>query len=570
MKKHVAIVFFLFLIASLLRFPKLSTVPNGMQWDEMGYAYNAYSIIETGKDEWGRSFPLFLKSFGDVKPALLSYLIIPSFKIFGVNEFAARFPTALLGVLSVIAFYGINYLLSKNKKLSFVGAIILAITPWHIHYSKIAFDPMISLSFLLIGLFLFIAENKLHKFSGAIFLFLSMYTYNAARFFVPLIVLAYIIIFKKNNYKKFIKSSLIPLSTLAIGFVIIAGLTFFSTAGSRAKAVFFWDPVQVKTEVEEGIYRDVVLDKPFIRLFNNKPIYLTYKLIRNYTNHFSYDYLFANTWQTPAFAFSKHGHLLLIFLPLILIGVFSSKKDNLNKFYLFWLLVSPIASTLTKGDPNANRSLIMVPAIAFFVAQGVFAFSNFGKKKITKRILFSLILIIIGFNTILYVHDYSNFFPEDSAPYSHSFYKKASREIYAQKDQFSKIYFTNTDAQPYIFIAWYNLMDPTIVQKNTENRDIEYLGGVRELDNFRFIGVKRNNLPCLLLEKNVLVVASSIDGPYFANKVAGYDNVEILPKESYYHADRFHPEKTALELYDSKELSSLENEYLNYLCSLNK
>jgi 4-amino-4-deoxy-L-arabinose transferase-like glycosyltransferase len=570
MKRHLIAIISIIFLAAVLRFYKLDSVPAGMQWDEMGYAYNAYSIMETGRDEWGNRLPLFLKSFGDYKPALLSYLMIPSFKIFGINDFAAKFPTALLGVLGIIGFYFINLKLSKKANFAFLSALILAITPWHIHYSKIAFDPIVSLSLLLIGLFLFISKNKTQTIAGSLVLFLSMYTYNGARFFVPLIILSYIYIFHKNNLKKYFQKNTTSLLCLLSGFVIIFGLTIFSPAGSRAKAVFFWDPVEVTTAVEEGIYRDAILAKPLTRVFNNKPLHLTFQLADNYASHFSYDYLFANTWQTPAFAFPRHGHLLLIFLPFLLIGIFASKNTKLKKFYLVWLILSPIASTLTKGDPNANRSLIMVPAIVFFVSQGIFYTGNLFKRELLRKAVFLLITLSVGFNTVLYAHDYYNFFPEDSATYWHSFYKEAVQEVHNKKSDFSSIYFTNTDTQPYIFFAWYNLINPETVQANTDNRDIEHLGGIKELENISFRSIKKEDLACLLIQDNVLVAISSNDGPFFIDRSEKYINIKLLPEKTYYHKNRFHPEKATLELYNSKSLTALETEYLEDRCASQK
>lgn len=43
----------IFLFAFVLRVFMLGHIPWGFQWDEASYAYNAYSILKTGKDEWG-------------------------------------------------------------------------------------------------------------------------------------------------------------------------------------------------------------------------------------------------------------------------------------------------------------------------------------------------------------------------------------------------------------------------------------------------------------------------------------------------------------------------------------
>jgi len=103
------ILMFLFLgiviIAAVLRLWQLGHVPPSPDWDEAALGYDAYSIIHTGRDEFGKFLPVVLRSFDDYKPALYAYLAIPPVFLFGLNVFAVRFPSAFFGVLSVIVVF---------------------------------------------------------------------------------------------------------------------------------------------------------------------------------------------------------------------------------------------------------------------------------------------------------------------------------------------------------------------------------------------------------------------------------------------------------------------------------
>src|SRR3990167_8598168 len=81
-------------IASVLRLWQLGKVPSSPDWDEVALGYNAYSILQTGRDEYGKFLPIVLRSFDDYKPALYVYLAIPAIKLFGLNVFAVRLPSA--------------------------------------------------------------------------------------------------------------------------------------------------------------------------------------------------------------------------------------------------------------------------------------------------------------------------------------------------------------------------------------------------------------------------------------------------------------------------------------------
>src|SRR3989337_2813666 len=105
-------------LAAILRFYKLGINPPGLYWDEAVFGYDAYSILKTGKDHHGVVLPLFFESFGDWKLPVYHHLLVPSIAVFGLNEFAVRFPSAFFGSLTIIVFFFIVKKLTKNIRLS--------------------------------------------------------------------------------------------------------------------------------------------------------------------------------------------------------------------------------------------------------------------------------------------------------------------------------------------------------------------------------------------------------------------------------------------------------------------
>src|SRR6266851_3228581 len=93
--KHKLLLGLIVLIALLLRLVNLGGNPPSLSWDEAAWGYNAYSLGIDGRDEFGRFLPLdYLESFGDFKPPVYAYLDVIPVKIFGLTEFATRFPSA--------------------------------------------------------------------------------------------------------------------------------------------------------------------------------------------------------------------------------------------------------------------------------------------------------------------------------------------------------------------------------------------------------------------------------------------------------------------------------------------
>src|SRR3989338_1459032 len=140
-------------LAFILRFYKLGEVPLSLDWDENSNAYNAYSILKTGRDEYGDFLPIANRSFDDYKPPLYMYLNIPTVSVFGLTPFAARLPSAFFGFLTVPLFYFLSKKLLENQKFvdakttALIAMLLLAISPWHLQFSRVGFEANVALFF---------------------------------------------------------------------------------------------------------------------------------------------------------------------------------------------------------------------------------------------------------------------------------------------------------------------------------------------------------------------------------------------------------------------------------------
>ena len=142
MKKTFWILLVIIAITAGLRLYKLGDVPVSPDWDETALGYNAYSILKTGRDEYGTFLPLTIRSFDDYKPPLYVYLTVPSVALFGLSVWSTRLPSALMGILAVLGTYFLvkQLLKDKDNNIALLSSFLLAISPWHIQFSRVAFE----------------------------------------------------------------------------------------------------------------------------------------------------------------------------------------------------------------------------------------------------------------------------------------------------------------------------------------------------------------------------------------------------------------------------------------------
>ena len=462
--------------AAFLRFYKLGLNPPGLYWDEAAFGYNAYSILKTAHDEHGRFLPyLAFESFGDWKLPVYFYLIVPSIAIFGLNEVAVRFPSAFLGTLTIPVFFILVKKLSKNVNLAILSALFLAISPWHIQFSRAGFETSAGLFFVVSGVYLFLIglESKSLNLRGArahlggvfrspftfsfLLLTLSMYTYHAYRVFVPLAAVSLVVIYKSEIQKNLSKIFL----SAALGLILFLPLLIFTfSAQGKYRATF-----QTAFHVEDFKMKKLDYDQKSKRPLRflskyiyQKPIYYAYVALNGYIDHFSPFFLFLRGDQIGRHSQVDLGQIN--FFEVIFIGASLFAVQNLNKntkrVMLSWLLLSPIPAMIVTPTPHADRTLQMAPALAFFSALG--AFYIFSKVKLL-ALKFAIIIFCL-FYFVSYFHFLKVHYPVKFAADWQDGYKQMVQKIEAFQDDYDRVYVTNINQVPYIYLLFYQKYDP--------------------------------------------------------------------------------------------------------------
>ena len=189
-----------------MRFWGLSSNPPSLYWDEVSQGYNTYSILRTGYDEHQEFLPLArFKAFGDYKAPVYIYADVPFMAMFGKNEFAIRFPSALFGTLTVLfTFLITRELFIKEKRrdaYALFASFFLSISPWHIQLSRAAYEGNIATFFTVTAVFLFfywLKRKPVFLIISAASFVIAFYAFNAHRVFIPLLVLLLGVITYKN------------------------------------------------------------------------------------------------------------------------------------------------------------------------------------------------------------------------------------------------------------------------------------------------------------------------------------------------------------------------------------
>ena len=170
-------------------------------WDEINFAESAREMLVSG-NYW--RVQIDYKPFWE-KPPLFFWLQALSMKAFGVNEFAARFPNAMIGVLTLLTLFFVGKRLI-DKRFGFLWALAYlgSFTP-HLYFKSGIIDPTFNFFMFLAIVFLVqtTTEKKvLFALLAGLFAGLAVWTKGPVGVGVPTLTLG--VVWAANHFKPFI------------------------------------------------------------------------------------------------------------------------------------------------------------------------------------------------------------------------------------------------------------------------------------------------------------------------------------------------------------------------------
>src|SRR3989339_227663 len=293
-------------VSLLVRGFSISSLPPELFGDEIDVGYQAFSLLHTGRDLYGQLFPTYIHSLSEWRTPMLMYYTVPTISIFGNTELGVRLPEVILGAVAPLILFLLVYQVSKNRSVALLSSIILAILPWHILYSRAAFESVLLLDFILLGTLLFIKQRY---FVSLLLFFLTPYIYSTASLFTPLWLLALTVLYRP----RFPKASFLLLIVLVpFGLSLLSG----QAAERFGKVGLFNNP-----EIIDQLTRYRTDSKsPLERLFSNRPVFIATRIYSNYLSAFSPEFLFIRGDNTARQSLQYIGELLPVFAPFLALG----------------------------------------------------------------------------------------------------------------------------------------------------------------------------------------------------------------------------------------------------------
>lgn len=481
------------ILAATIRLIWLDKYPSSLYSDEIDQGYNAYSLMLTGKDEHGVYMPVSLRSFGDWKPPLPSYFMIPFIRLIGLSEVSVRMPSALLGIITIILIFFLTMELfsdqEKRTKIALLSSFFLSISPWDILQSRAAMLVVTGLFFLVFGVYLFMKGLKNSKllYLRELSFALSIYSYYGLRVVIPVILITLLFSFKKRllgtlTHKDFLGLFIlgcILLLPLLISFIKQPDVIF-----GRAKTVSIFYDQGINLRKWELITQDGINANPLItRLFHNNFYMYGRNILQRFLSHFDGRYLFMIGDTSQPFQIPNMGILNftdLFFIPLGLLVIF--KKNYASRWLIFcWIIAGILPSAFTFVTPSSNRTFNAIVIYSILVAVGTFYFARILSKRLLGIFVISL-LYSLSFGYFL--NQYFVELPINHADWWNYGWKQVVEMVKNKEDKYNNIIVPDVNGMPYIYFLFYEKYSPEEFQKRAIKTYIADRFGYEHVEGF--------------------------------------------------------------------------------------
>lgn len=440
-KVHIFLILII-ILAAFLRIYKLDIVPPSLNWDEIDAGYNAYTIANWGRDEWGKFLPLVFTSFRDDKHPVHIYLTAPIVKLFGLSDFTARLSGAIIGVLNVVVIFFLGRILFKSDLVGLLSALFLAVSPYHLHFSRGLWEINFALFFFMLGLLLFfLALQKKGWFISLSFLSfgISILSYHSSKIIVPPILLLLIVLYIKDLKRLSLN--------FYFGIAILVAILIILIGNPRILGFARLQQTQFS--------KDIIEKTQTFKKTKSQILGLGEITLNQYLTHFTTQYLFISGDQNPRNSVKTFGEFYKIDAVFIFVGLLYLLKmrSKVTLIMFVWLLLAPIPSSLVSGAPNATRALFMMGSLHLITGLGAASIVGWfkGRGKIS---ILTAILFLLSLQVYMYLNYYFNVYPKQDA-IDWQYGMKQSAGFVRSHPEYAEVYVTDIRSQPYIFFLFY-------------------------------------------------------------------------------------------------------------------
>ena len=366
----------------------LASAPPGLYNDEASIGYNAWTIAHYGTDQFGTSWPLLFRDFGDFKSPASTYLLAPFTLLFPLTAALTRMPSAVAGVALAVAAGVLAWRLTRVRVVALLVMLEAAFEPWFFHTARIDLEADLFTVLCMVVALAALAGDGARRLRACavagVALALAPLAAQPGRYFAIVLAALVVVAYRRRTGQRQLALLIGPV--LATTLWLIVGTAGNGTARLTDVSVFHG------RSLVGGVGA----------------------WIANYPQYFSPSFLFVNGDPNIRHSTGFEGLILATAIPVLIAGLVSCARtwhEPLSKVALLGLVIAPVGPAVTVVI-SARRDIVFLPFLVIVLARGWLVLSRWLSRRLIVAVALAAATAAAGG---AYLADYALAYPSRSA-----------------------------------------------------------------------------------------------------------------------------------------------------------
>jgi Dolichyl-phosphate-mannose-protein mannosyltransferase len=462
--------------------------PPGFFRDEAALAYNAYTIAEDGRDEYGARFPMYFSSFLDYKSPVFVYGLAGVFLITGPDREVARAFAAVCMLAAVLLLGWLGYRRTDRASVGVATVVLAGCSPWLFELGRVAFEVAMEPLFLCLALVAVERASRLDRWGpstalpAAAALGATTYVYAGGRLLAPLLAASLIVVGLRERWRW--------LLAVWVGFAVTQL------------------PLLAYMQIHPGALSRRFDATTFVT--DDMPVWeITWRASLNYLQDLQAWHYVVSGDIKPYAHTPGAGALLGASLALSLAGIalilVRCRSDPFWRYALAALVVSPVPAALTIDRFHAVRLAPLAVMLVVVSVPAIEALRDAVVRARWARILAAALAAGAALQFVLFVQNYVT-----NGPLRTGRFEAAIPELLDRAwSNGGTVYIDYDDLEPQALARWYALM------KGIDQSHVVRLadGGIPPTGAIAFGRTQECDYACTRLEESGDYWIARVDGP---------------------------------------------------------
>ncbi len=362
---------------------------------------------------------------------------------------------------------------SKKLQLCTSGLvmILIAVSPWSMHFSRVAYEAHLAMAFYVLGLCCYVQavkkglkNQRWWLVATAAVWSLALLTYHSYQVFLPLLALG-LVVTHWRAVQKFDRVGVLIagcIGTLTLLLLILGGVVAANAVKNQGITPFS----KISLLEQATAFRAASgMPAPVQKLLFNSYTEAAVRFSQNYATSFSGTFFFVHGSNHGDHNPGNSNNTHLFVAPMLVVGavtLWQQRKSKVTQIIGLWFFLALVPASLTISPLHEVRMAAVFPVLELVAGIGIVALFHALQSSVLQKLFVSSLCFLLMVSAVRTFISYVSIAPQTAVDTTR--YHILARELYSLQQLGMPVITQSPSSSPYIWYLFENKIDPNVTQ----------------------------------------------------------------------------------------------------------